>query len=329
MIEDSTGVLQSFDFQYLKENVPEINRLQFNIDSVQLDTPIDSSDMNPDKWKLLVKLIEENYNQYDGFVILHGTDTMAYTASALSFMLENLNKPVILTGSQLPIGKIRTDGKENLITALEIASDKTDKGEAFAPEVCIFFQNLLLRGNRAVKINADNFSAFHTFNYPVLAEAGTYIRYRHESILHRPYPLQPRFHYQLNPHVTIIRIFPGISAEILRAMIGIPHLKGVVLETFGAGNAPTEKWFLDIIEEGIKKGILIVNVTQCASGSVEMGRYRAGQTLKNIGVLPGNDITTEAAVTKLMFLFGQGLSREDVKRKMELSLAGEMTVVNK
>jgi L-asparaginase len=326
MIEDSTGALQSFDFNYLKENVPEINRLQFNIDSIQFDTPIDSSDMNPDKWQLLVKIIEENYHQYDGFVILHGTDTMAYSASALSFMLENLNKPVILTGSQLPIGKIRTDGKENLITALEIALDKNEKGEAFAPEVCIFFQNLLMRGNRSVKINADNFSAFNTFNYPILAEAGTYIRYRHEAILRRPDNLKPQFHYRLDPNVTVIRIFPGISAGILRATICIPHLKAIVLETFGAGNAPTEQWFLDIIRDGIEKGILIVNVTQCASGSVEMDRYQAGQTLKNIGVLSGNDITTEAAVTKLMFLFGQDLSREEVKRKMELSLAGEITV---
>jgi L-asparaginase len=326
MTEDSTGALRSFDFNYLKGNVPEINRLNFNIDSIHFDTPIDSSDMNPDKWKLLVKIIEDNYEKQDGFVILHGTDTMAYSASALSFMLENLNKPVILTGSQLPIGKIRTDGKENLITALEIAVDKNEKGEALVPEVCIFFQNLLMRGNRTIKINADNFRAFNTFNYPILAEAGTYIRYRHELILHRPSNLKPKFHYLLDPNVTIIRIFPGISAEILRATINIPHLKGIILETYGAGNAPTEKWFLDIIKEGIDKGIIIVNVTQCASGSVEMNRYQAGKALKNLGVLSGNDITTEAAIAKLMFLFGHGLSREEVKYKMQLSLAGEITV---
>jgi len=326
MVEDSSGTLRSFDFNHLRENVPEINRLNFNIDSIHFEVPIDSSDMNPEKWKLLVKIIEENYDKYDGFVVLHGTDTMAYSASALSFMLENLNKPVILTGSQLPIGKIRTDGKENLITALEIAVDKNEKGEAFVPEVCIFFQNLLMRGNRTIKINADNFKAFNSFNYPILAEAGTYIRYRHELILRREHNGKPKFHYCLDPSVTIIRIFPGISAEILRAIIQIPHLKGVVLETYGAGNAPTEKWFLDIIKEGIEMGIIIVNVTQCASGAVEMSRYQAGQDLKDLGVLSGNDITTEAAVAKLMFLFGQGLSREEVKANMQLSLAGEITV---
>jgi L-asparaginase len=326
MIEDATGALRSFDFNHLKKYVPEINRLNFHIDSIQFEVPIDSSDMNPEKWLHLVKIIEENYDKYDGFVILHGTDTMAYSASALSFMLENLNKPVILTGSQLPIGKIRTDGKENLITALEIAVDKNENGEAIVPEVCIFFQNLLMRGNRTIKVNADNFRAFNSFNYPILAEAGTYIRYWHDLILHRPHNLKPKFHYLLDTNVTVIRIFPGISPEILRAIIHIPHLKGIVLETYGAGNAPTGKCFLDVIKEGIDKGIVIVNVTQCASGSVEMSRYQAGQALKDIGVLSGNDITTEAAVAKLMLLFGHGLSHEEVKCNMQLSLAGEITV---
>ncbi|MDR2622053.1 MAG: asparaginase [Dysgonamonadaceae bacterium] len=326
MIEDATGALRSYDFNYLKEYVPEINRLNFNIDSIQFEVPIDSSDMSPEKWLHLVKIIEENYDKYDGFVILHGTDTMAYSASALSFMLENLNKPVILTGSQLPIGKIRTDGKENLITALEIAVDKNEDGEAIVPEVCIFFQNLLMRGNRTIKINADNFRAFNSFNYPALAEAGTYIRYQRDLILSRPHNLKPKFHYLLDTNVTVIRIFPGISAEILRAIIHIPHLKGIILETYGAGNAPTGEWFLNVIKEGIDRGIVIVNVTQCASGSVEMNRYQAGQTLKDIGVLSGNDITTEAAVAKLMFLFGHGLTHEEVKCNMQLSLAGEITV---
>jgi L-asparaginase len=326
MIEDASGTLRSFDFKYLKKHVPEINRLNFNIESIQFDVPIDSSDMNPQKWLQLVRIIEENYDKYDGFVILHGTDTMAYSASALSFMLENLNKPVILTGSQLPIGKIRTDAKENLITALEIAVDKNENGEAFVPEVCILFQNLLMRGNRTIKTNADNFRAFYSFNYPILAEAGTQIRYRHDLILQRPRNLKPKFHYLLDPNVTVIRIFPGISTEIFRAIIRIPHLKGIVLETYGAGNAPTERCFLDVIKEGIDKGIVIVNVTQCASGAVEMDRYQTGQTLKNMGVLSGNDITTESAIAKLMFLFGHGLNREEVKCNMQLSLAGEITV---
>lgn len=324
--DDATGALKSIDFNYLKEFVPELKRLKFNIDIIQFKKPIDSSDMNPEKWKDLVKIIEENYPIYDGFVILHGTDTMAYSASALSFMLEHLDKPVILTGSQLPIGKIRTDGKENLITALEIAVDKDEEGRAFVPEVCIFFQNILMRGNRTTKINAANFKAFNSFNYPVLAEAGTNIRYKHELILKPSKEIKPKFHYWLDSNVTIVKLFPGISPDILRAIIEIPHLKGIVLETYGAGNAPTGDWFLDIIEEGVKKGIVIVNVTQCASGSVEMERYEAGKTLKNIGVLSGYDITTEATVTKLMFLFGHGLDSHSVREQMKISLAGETTI---
>jgi L-asparaginase len=281
--------------------------------------------MGPKEWGELVHIIENEYDKYDGFVILHGTDTMAYSASALSFMLENLDKPVIFTGSQLPISKIRTDGKENLITALEIAVDKDPEGHAFVPEVCIFFQNLLMRGNRTTKINAANFKAFNSFNFPILAEAGTYIRYKHESIHRPPQGSQPKFHYLLDPNVTIVKLFPGISAETLKATINIPHLKGIVLETYGTGNAPSADWFLDIIEEGVKKGIVMLNVTQCTSGSVEMNRYQAGKTLKDIGVLSGYDITTEAAVTKLMFLLGHGLTSGEVKKHLKLAIAGETT----
>ncbi|MCC8146733.1 MAG: asparaginase [Bacteroidales bacterium] len=326
MIEDTTtGALKPLNFDYLSEYVPELKRLRFKIDIIQFEHPIDSSDMYPEKWKDLVRIIEDNYPLYDGFIILHGTDTMAYSASALSFMLENLSKPVILTGSQLPIGKIRTDGKENLITALEIAVDKDRQGNAFVPEVCIFFQNLLMRGNRTSKINAANFKAFNSFNYPILAEAGTNIIYQHNLIL-KPGEGPTKFHYWLDPNVTIIKLFPGISADTLRATMSIPHLKGIILETYGAGNAPTGNWFLNIIKEAAEKGIIIVNVTQCASGSVEMDRYQSGEMLKEIGVLSGYDTTTEAAVTKLMFLFGHGLSREEVREQMELSLAGETTI---
>jgi L-asparaginase len=327
MVEDSeTGALKSFDFDYLKEYVPELGRLKFNIDSIQFGQPVDSSDMDPKQWQNLVRIIEENYEKYDGFVILHGTDTMAYSASALSFMLEDLNKPVILTGSQLPIGKIRTDGRENLITALEIAVDKDSEGNAFVPEVCIFFQNLLLRGNRTTKINAANFKAFNSLNFQVLAEAGTHIRYKHELVYRPQKGSVPKFHYLLDSNVTIIKIFPGISIEILKVIVHIPHLKGIVLETYGSGNAPCSDSFLSVIKEGIEKGIVVLNVTQCAHGSVDMNRYHTGKSLKNIGVLSGYDMTTEAAITKLMFLFGHGMSPAEVKKQMKLSIAGEMTL---
>jgi L-asparaginase len=327
MIEDEqTGALKSYDFNYLRDYVPELKRLKFKIDSIQFKNPIDSSDMSPDEWKKIVQIIEENYNNYDGFVILQGTDTMAYSASALSFMLKDLNKPVILTGSQLPIGKLRTDGKENLITALEIAVDKDPEGNAFVPEVCIFFQNLLLRGNRTTKINAANFKAFNSLNFQVLAEAGTKIRYKHE-LIHHPQPNSiPKFHYSLDTNVAVIKLFPGISTDLLSGLIQIPHMKGIVLETYGAGNAPGESRFLAVIKEGIERGLVVVNVTQCAHGSVDMDRYQTGKALKNIGVLSGFDMTTEAAITKLMFLFGHGLTGEEVKTQMKLSIAGEMTL---
>ena len=326
MIEDSvSGTLKPFNFSYLKEYVPELNRLKFNIDHIAFEYPIDSSDMGPDDWEKIVRIIEDHYTKYDGFVILQGTDTMAYSASVLSFMLENLTKPVILTGSQLPIGRMRTDGRENLITALEIAVDKDPEGNAIVPEVCIFFQNLLMRGNRTTKINADNFSAFNSFNYPILAEAGTHIKYEYHAI-HRPIRNEkPQFHYCLNPNVAVLKIFPGISVNCIKAIFTNPHLKGVVLETFGAGNSPTHSSFLSVFEEAIKKDIVMVNVTQCASGAVEPDRYQGGKALKNIGVLSGYDLTTEAAVTKLMFLFGHGFKPEEVREYMQLSLAGEMT----
>ena len=326
MIEDSvSGVLKPFDFVYLKEFVPELSRLRFNIDSIEFEHPIDSSDAGPDDWKRIVKMIEDNYDKYDGFVVLHGTDTMSYSASILSFMLENLTKPVILTGSQLPIGKMRTDGRENLITALEIAVDKDSAGNSYVPEVCVLFQNLLMRGNRSTKVTADNFNAFKSFNYPILAEAGTHIKYEQHLIHHPAENVSPRFHYNSNPNVAILKIFPGISDNCVKAIFTNSHLKGIVLETFGAGNSPVRPSFLSIIEEAIKKDIVIINVTQCASGTVEPDRYQGGKALKNMGVISGYDITTEAAVTKLMFLFGHGFNSEEVKERMQLSIAGEMT----
>lgn len=325
MIENAeSGVLESLDFDLLKEHLQEVGRLRFTIHTIQFNPPVDSSDMELKGWKKIVRIIQDNYSRYDGFVVLHGTDTMAYTASALSFMLENLDKPVILTGSQLPIGKVRTDGKENLITALEIAVDKDHNGFPFVPEVCIFFQNDLMRGNRTTKVNAENFSAFKSFNYPLLAKAGVHIKYEHHLIIHPRIRRMPRFHYLLDPNVVILKLFPGISPDMVKAIFNIPNLKGVVLETYGTGNAPNFKWFLDTVKEAVDKGIVIVNVTQCVAGTVEMGRYHSGAILLDAGVVSGYNSTTEAAVTKLMFLLGHGMSAEDVKEHMQCSLSGEI-----
>ena len=270
MIQDpETGALMPFNFDHLLDNVPELKRLGFLISSIQFEPPIDSSEIDPASWIRLVKIIADNYNTYDGFVVLHGTDTMAYTASALSFMLENLAKPVILTGSQLPIGMLRTDGKENLITAIEIAAAK-ENGFPVVPEVCIFFQNHLMRGNRTSKISAENFNAFRSLNYPALARVGMHIRYDNNLInkVRVPKPLKP--HYLMDTNVVILKIFPGITPQTVDSILNIPHLKGVVLETYGTGNAPSKPWFLDMLRAAVARGIVIVNVTQCSSGSVQM-----------------------------------------------------------
>lgn len=320
-----TGALEAFNFQHLRQHVPELEELGCQVSTVQFDPPMDSSEMGPESWEKIVRVIADNYHTYDGFVVLHGTDTMAYTASALSFMLENLNKPVILTGSQLPIGMFRTDGKENLITAIEIAAAK-ENDQPVVPEVCIFFENNLFRGNRTCKTSADHFNAFRSYNYPVLAHAGISIKYDTAQI-YRPVsrrPLKP--HYLLDRHVAILKLFPGISPEVVESILHIPGLKGVVMETFGSGNAPGDVWFLEMLKEAVGRGIVIVNVTQCRGGSVEMHRYETGHRLLEAGVVSGYDSTTECAVAKLMFLFGHGLSPEEVKEHMNCSLIGEVTV---
>ncbi len=326
MIRNSqTGALEAFNFQHLRQHVPELEELGCQVSTVQFDPPMDSSEMGPESWEKIVRVIADNYHTYDGFVVLHGTDTMAYTASALSFMLENLNKPVILTGSQLPIGMFRTDGKENLITAIEIAAAK-ENDQPVVPEVCIFFENNLFRGNRTCKTSADHFNAFRSYNYPVLAHAGISIKYDTAQI-YRPVsrrPLKP--HYLLDRHVAILKLFPGISPEVVESILHIPGLKGVVMETFGSGNAPGDVWFLEMLKEAVGRGIVIVNVTQCRGGSVEMHRYETGHRLLEAGVVSGYDSTTECAVAKLMFLFGHGLSPEEVKEHMNCSLIGEVTV---
>ncbi|HML71601.1 MAG: asparaginase [Parabacteroides sp.] len=326
MIENSeTGVLESFNFQHLKEHMPELKKLGYGVSTIQFDPPMDSSEMGPESWTKIVKIIADNYNTYDGFVVLHGTDTMSFTASALSFMLENLSKPVILTGSQLPIGMLRTDGKENLITAIEIAAAK-ENGQPIVPEVCIFFENDLMRGNRTSKINADHFNAFRSYNYPVLAHAGIYIKYDDRQIYHSVSrkPLKP--HYLLDRNVAILKLFPGISPLVIESILNIPGIKGIVMETFGSGNAPSQEWFLNMLKDAVDRGIVIVNITQCSAGSVEMHRYETGHKLLEAGVISGFDSTTESAVAKLMFLFGHGLSPEEVKEHMNCSLIGEISI---
>lgn len=325
MIENpGTGALESFNFEQLQKHVPELRRFAFRIDSLQFDPPMDSSDMDPGAWRRLVKIISDNYDNYNGFVILHGTDTMAFTASALSFMLGDLGKPVILTGSQLPIGVLRTDGKENLMTGIEIAAARDENGDPLIPEVCIFFENHLMRGNRTTKMNAENFNAFRSFNCPPLATVGIHIKYDRSIRLHRKKGVTLKPHDRLDTRVAILKLFPGIEENIVKAIFDIEGLKAVVLETYGSGNAPRKEWFIRHLREASEKGVVIVNITQCSAGSVEMRRYGNGYQLLQAGVICGHDSTTEAAVTKLMFLLGQGHPPEKVRRLMELSIAGEI-----
>lgn len=326
MIENpETGALENFNFDHLLKHVPELKRFNYHISTHQFNPPIDSSDMEPLYWSKLVKIISENYEKYDGFVILHGTDTMAYTASALSFMLENLSKPVILTGSQLPIGMLRTDGKENLITSIEIAAAKNPDGSAMVPEVCIFFENHLMRGNRTTKINSENFNAFRSYNYSPLATAGIHIKYE-PALIHKPEPGKTLIpHYPIDTNVVMLTLFPGIQENIISSIINAPGLKAVVLKTFGSGNAPQKPWFIRLLKEANEKGIIILNITQCSSGAVEMGRYETGLHLLESGVISGFDSTPESAVTKLMFLLGHELTNDEIRKQMNLSIAGEIT----
>ncbi len=327
MIENpETGALENFNFDQLMSHVPELKRFNYRIASYQFNPPIDSSDMRPELWTKLVRIINYNYDYYDGFVILHGTDTMAYTASALSFMLENLGKPVILTGSQLPIGVLRTDGKENLITSIEIAAAKDEEGKAMVPEVCIFFENHLLRGNRTTKINAENFNAFQSYNYPALATAGIHIKYN-TSYIRKPNPNLPfKPHFVLDPNVVILTLFPGIQKDIVASLLRVKGLKAVVLKTYGSGNAPLLDWLITELSEAQERGIVIVNITQCSSGSVEMNRYETGMHLLQAGVICGYDSTMESAIAKLMFMLGHQLSFQDIRKEMLKDMAGEITL---
>ena len=320
-----TGALEPFDFEHLIQNVPELRQFDIEIDTCQFQPPIDSSDMSPMRWTELSHCIADHYDGYDGFVVLHGTDTMAYTASALSYMLANLTKPVIFTGSQLPIGQLRTDGKENLITSIEIAAAKDDKGRAMVPEVGIYFGGHLLRGNRTTKQSAEEFNAFESFNYPHLVDAGVNITYHRERMLTPDWqqPMTP--HYRLDNNVIIFSIFPGIREDLIRHIIHTPNLKAIVMRTFGSGNAPQSPWLLNALREGTRNGKVIVNISQCMQGAVEMSRYDCGYHLQEAGVISGRDATVESAVTKLMFLQARYDDPEQVRQLMQQSLRGEMS----
>ena len=326
MIEDQkTGTLRPFDFSHLMENVPKVKMLDYQIDNFQFHPPIDSSDMGISHWQQMARIIDGNYNRYDGFVVLHGTDTMAYTASALSFMLEGLNKPVIITGSQLPIGEVRTDGEENLITALQIAAATRDDGSPIVREVAILFENYLWRGNRSSKTSADNFNAFKSNNYPALARIGLGIEYNYEALMQPEGSRSLNVVYDFDPAVTVIDLFPGLSRVTFEHALNTPGLKGIILRTYGAGNSPTTKWFINAVRDAISRGIVILNVTQCWHGSVSPNRYVSGDILSASGVLSGYDITIEAALTKMMSLFGRGLTNAEVTAALSVPLAGEMT----
>ena len=327
MKEDpSIQALRPFDFSQILAEVPELRKFAYKIDSYTFSPIIDSSDVDPSNWITLVNIIEEHYDEYDGFVVLHGTDTMAYSASALSFLIEGLTKPIIFTGSQLPIGVPRTDGKENLISAVEIAAAKDEEGHASVPEVCIYFDNLLMRGNRTTKINSANFRAFRSENCPPLAEAGISIKYNN-TLIRKPadWTSMPKFHKNLDTRVSILKIHPGITPQVAKSILCGEESRAVILETYGAGNAPSRGWFLDIVREVAASGKILMNVTQCIAGSVNMDIYATGKCLKEAGVISGYDSTTESALGKLFYLMGVFDSNTEVKKSLDLDLRGEIS----
>ena len=326
MVQDAdSGALRPADEQTFRRSVPELNNI--DVDIIAFTPLLDSSDVNPECWSRMASIIYDHYDAYDGFVIAHGTDTMSYSASALSWMLENLQKPVVLTGSQIPVGVLRSDAKENLLTAIEIAGAKDEDGEAIVPEVTIYFEDRLFRGNRTTKRNAEHFSAFNSYNYPPLAKAGVHITYQPHLVHYSDPSLPLKLHIQCDTNVALLKLFPGITEPVVSSILATPGLRGVALETFGSGNAPTAEWLTRLLADAVKRGIVIVSKTQCSTGSVEMGRYETSVGLMQAGVLSGYDITTEALVTKMMYLFGEcGDDTERVKQLLQTNLCGEMTI---
>ena len=324
--DPETGALMPFNFNEILREVPELKKFGCKIDTFSFEPPIDSSDIQTDFWVEIARLIKKNYKSYDGFVILHGTDTMSYSASALSFMLENLEKPVIFTGSQLPIGMLRTDGKENLISSIEIAAAKDSNGRAIVPEVCIYFENRLYRGNRTTKYNAEDFRAFRSANYPVLAEIGIHIKYNTSYIRYpRTWDNELSIKTNLGTSVAILKIFPGMSKEMVEPILNIKGLQALILETYGSGNAPTAEWFINLLKNAIANGLIILNITQCHAGKVDMDAYSTGILLKKIGVIGGFDSTTEASITKLFFILGHTSDTQEIKSMLKNNMRGEIS----
>lgn len=324
MVETPDG-LQPFDFSHLMDNVPKVGQLGYQIDSVQFANPIDSSNMNPEYWAQIVKPIADRYDDYDGFVVLHGTDTMAYTASALAFMLRNLRKPVVITGSQLPIGDTREDGTENLISALMVAAAKDDNGDPMIQEVVISFQDYIIRGCRSTKFTSTGFDAFKSFNYPTLGTIDLHIDYAKPYLMRHDVELPLDPFYNMDTNLLVLWLYPGITEDVVKAQLATPGIKAVILRTFGAGNAPTEQWFLDAISDAVSRGLIVYNVTQCLNGGDEQKRYYTGDMLSKAGVISGYDITAEAAITKMMYLLGSGLSKDQIVDYLQTSIVGELS----